>query len=146
MRQFKIYPFRTKKGALDKKSWWKVIVSDNLKSFRKLSTRECKVCKRNLGGTPDTHGLTHSHGFKVLVDDYGNVKKAKVNGEFGVIFLLKSKTGGGVVSHEMTHAMIYTLFRYTNVINFQDNFFAKVDEQMAGIVGNLVNNFYTQYL
>lgn len=145
-KEFRIYPFRKKKDVWDKTCWWTVRISKTPEALRKKTVnKKCRVCKADLGGSPKCLGLAHSHGFRQQLDGYGNVVEAKLTGELGVIFLEEGHLGVGVVSHEMCHAMMYTVTRYTQQINFNGSLWNETDENMAYILGDLVNCFYTSY-
>lgn len=146
MISFRIYPFRTSKHVFNKKTWYEVCVfKDKYQLRRNVVGKKCKNCKGMLEGTIDCLGLTHACGFTCTVDNYGNFVKPSAKGMIGTIYLERDDIGAGVVSHEMTHAMLYVMRQYTNVINFMDDRFSVTDEQMAGIAGNLNNSFYTQW-
>lgn len=147
MIQFKIYPFRKRKDAFDKKSWWTVTIYKTPEELRKHTVgKKCKTCKHGLGGSKDCLGLTHSHSFKTHCDEFGQMSKPDCNGELGLVFIQEKNDGSGVVTHELCHAMMYTVMRFTPVINFFDSLWTQADEKMAGIMGNLANTYWRERL
>ena len=147
MKKYRVYPFGNF-SKKDKSCWWLVKVLPDDKSFKKALKERCNVCECSFDGDEDVpcNGLTHSHRFKQKADLFGQIHKANVKGELGVVFLQEDYTGGGVVAHEMAHAMLYTVMRGTSTINFMCSEFGTADEYIAGIVGNLVQGFYSRHL
>ena len=143
---FRIYPFKKNKKEHDESSWWTVMVFDSVKEMRSWTAKTCVRCpgKRPYLIGKDHRGLTHCHGGKEKVDTYGQVACDGLVGEIGVIFLQQKDNGVGVVSHECCHAMLYTVGNYTHVINMASPVFSETDEQMAQILGNLVNQIYVR--
>lgn len=141
MQKFKIYPFRKSKNVWDRSSWWAIVLLGNPVDLRKETNKKCPICKTRFIESKDHVGLTHSHGYKYRVDNFGNPSKPEVKGELGIIFLQELDAGAGVVAHEICHATLYTVMRYTAVLNFQDGMFSKADEWIAQINGNL-NAYY----
>lgn len=141
---FKIYPFRKNKSVFDKTVWWSVMYFETKKEMRSATVKKkCGVCKSDFIKTSDHAGLTHSHAYRQMVDEFGQVQKPKVKGELGIIFIQKENSGGGVVAHELFHATMYTAMRFTSVLNFDSGNFTQADERLAYINGNLHNGYWT---
>lgn len=88
-------------------------------------------------------GLTHSHGGKTKVDNFGNVIDPMMGGELGTIYLQKENIGSNVVSHEICHAVLYTVSRKVGVINFYDPSWHFADEDIAWMLGSMVSQTFT---
>lgn len=147
VHEFKIYPFRREvkgKRVWDKTCWWLVQFYQSPKALQTASAKRCKVCKKPIDKGTDHLGLTHMHHAMERIDTYGNVSDPKLKGELGIIFIQKKNCGGGVVSHECCHAMLYTVTRYTHVINAVSPLFHETDEQMAQILGNFCNQIFVE--
>lgn len=146
-RNYRIYPFRIRHNKWDESCWWTVHVFPTRKEMHKALKKKCPRCKSAFDEeASDCLGLTHLHRFKQKVDVFGNVQDGTIRGEIGRIFLHESETGVGVVSHEMCHALFYTMEHYTSRIILHDSMWNQADEYMAGVMGNLMNSFYSQYL
>ena len=144
---FKIYPFRKSKAVFDKTTWWRVLLFDSKEEMKSATVdQKCDVCGHVFISTKNHAGLTHSHGFRQRVDEFGQVVKAKPEGELGIIFIQKENDGSGVVSHELFHATMYTVMRYTTIINFDAGNFSQADEKMAHINGDLNNSYWVHVL
>ena len=79
-------------------------------------------------------------------DEFGQLSKQDCKGELGLVFIQEKNDGSGVVTHELCHAMMYTVMRFTQTIIFNDPLWKEADEKMAGIMGNLANTYWTQRL
>lgn len=145
MKKFRIYPFKENKDKWDKSCWWLVKVYSDKKELRKALKEKCKRCDYKSDISSDILGQAHRHSYKQTVDDWGQIVKYSLSGELGKIFLSEENCGGGIVSHEMTHAMLYTVSTQVSIINSHDPMWHIADERMAQIVGNLVNQFYNRY-
>lgn len=142
-KNFRIFPFKHKKST-DKTCWWTVFIFNELKEMQRAVKAKCVSCRCGLEGTSKTIGLTHRHRNSIMIDEFGNVHIKPLRGEIGLIFLHKNGIKEELIAHEMTHAMLYTVQSYTNVINFMDPRFSLADERMAQITGQLVESFYKQ--
>lgn len=141
--EFKIYPFKKNKDTWDKGCWWTIKILSSQKELRKQTVKKkCHSCPGILGGTGDCLGLTHLHCTKERIDTYGNICRKSLKGEVGSIYLIKDQLDSGVVSHECCHATMFTISLYTHVINFMSPLYGEADEQIAQILGGLVNQIY----
>ncbi len=145
MIRFRVYPFR-EKGKSDTSAWYEVRILKDQKELQQASHETvCPPCKEPYDKVKGALGLCHAHRSRFRADQWGNVLKTEFKGEVGVIFLQENNLEEFTIAHEMTHAMLYVVGRMTNVINLEDRAANEADEYMAGVVGNLVRSFYTNF-
>lgn len=110
------------------KDYYTVVIAEDLEELYNIADKYCKEkLERNYNGLCKSMYSIYTDGSR------GN--------KVGYIFLLKENLGGGVVSHECTHAVIYY---FDNFIKDKEKIFKSsiYGETFCYMVGSLVRQIY----
>ncbi len=133
--------FRVYCDAAGKRRYYKVFIfrteEQMYEHFKKTNTQS----RWKRGGIGKLNFVAVCQGYR----RYDVKRRGRLLPDIGQILFTADRLGAGVVSHEMTHAVIYWADTHTKIDLAKIASSTRTDERIALVQGNLVNQFWSKF-